>query len=222
MPQPLKKFPKDLKFSPDALTGRPLLAVRIARVSAAWTDVEIELSLLLASALDANANAGMAMYLSLIGTGAQESAFKAALKHALPLKMAQEVSNILTEIRTRAGERNRIVHCIWGITDDFKDGIIHCWPVDLVRDQVAAHWLERNECVKAGPSQEFVTSLSVYKERDFVATEERIAQLKEKIKALGVRADHYHQRRRAQAIKRANARPNRPSQARRYSRKNGS
>ena len=67
MPQPLKKYSSPIEFGPNAIDTQPALGVRIAKITAASTHLEMRLGLLLAAMLRAEAKAGVAMYLRLSG-----------------------------------------------------------------------------------------------------------------------------------------------------------
>jgi hypothetical protein len=133
MPQPLRQWvPTD--FSNEVLTNRPDLAVGIARVSAAWTYLETEIGLLVAIALDTEARVGVAMYLALTGSAAQDRVLAAMVQLKLTEPMQVEFLDFLSEIRTRASERNNIVHALWGVSDKLPDALINCPPDNLIRD----------------------------------------------------------------------------------------
>src|ERR1700733_9697393 len=67
----------------DCLADRPELASVIARCMATWSQIDVELSLTLAAILDTRTDAGVAVYLSIKGSGAQRDALRGAASTSL-------------------------------------------------------------------------------------------------------------------------------------------
>jgi hypothetical protein len=174
MPQPLRKW-GPIRFAHDAVKERPDLAAGIAEVCAAWTDVEIHLGILLAVILDTEARTGVTMYLALTGSQAQIHAFNGAAEARLPTSLQPELDTILQEMRNRGAERNRVVHALWGVSDDHPDALIRCPPESIVRDLATSYqlYLVTGKKVEE-PPQTFIDELTVYKANDFRDIVQRI------------------------------------------------
>ena len=99
MPQPLTKWLPEIDFDTDALTLRPELAIYIAQVSAAWTEIQVSLGFQLAIMLHAEARTGVSMYLALTGSAAQGSVLEAAAEATLPENLKGEFADLLIKGR---------------------------------------------------------------------------------------------------------------------------
>jgi hypothetical protein len=157
-----------MEFRVDALTKRPDLAIKIAQVSATWTEIEVSMGILLALIFQSSARIGVAMYLSLTGTAAQRSVLLAVAQESVPAELRDEFVDLLDEVRKRSGERNRIVHAMWGAHPSDAAALVNCRPDNMVRDVTNAFDLSRIiGHFDPKPSQDFVDNLLVYKANDF-------------------------------------------------------
>ncbi|UVK37634.1 hypothetical protein LHFGNBLO_004699 [Mesorhizobium sp. AR10] len=171
MPQPLRRWPDDLAWTANAGALRPKLAPWIVRVSAEWAKVQIHLGLVLAATLDAEAHAGVHMYLALTGSAAQEAALSAAVNTQLPEAYQSAFVDILRKYRACARQRNRIVHCLWGVSLKYPNGLINCPPENIILGAIS----------KSAPRDDVLEKCMVYTEKDFF-------ELCDAIQALGIDA----------------------------------
>jgi hypothetical protein len=112
MPHPLKRWTPTIHFTPNAVELRPNLAIAIARISADWAQVEWEIGKLLATILDTESRTGVAMYLALMGSAAQEAAISAAANKMLSSERQDDLVALFSDVRARSRERNRVIHCL--------------------------------------------------------------------------------------------------------------
>lgn len=191
MPQPLKRWIDGIQFSSEAISKRPLIASGIAKVAAAWSQVDVELGILLAIILRTEASTGIAMYLALSGSPAQRSTISAAAEHAqLPLELLDRLGTVLNSVRTRGRERNNVVHALWSVHPEKEHLLINCPPENIVR-AIADSAIRMNpqsdpfhtifNTFSERPSQKFIEALRTYKEQDFNDIVERISDLREQV-----------------------------------------
>ena len=196
MPQPLRTWLPNLSFKPSALAERPILAIKIAQISAAWADIEVCLGLVLAVLLNDSARVGVSMYQALAGSNAREDTMLAAAQATLPDQLTKEFILIQKAIRGRARERNPITHGIWSAHPDHTDALVNCPPESLIKDLV--HSLSVFQAIEhlPPPTKEFVRSLQIYRASDFDATLTRIEATNAKIIAFSHKISEAHQEKR--------------------------
>jgi hypothetical protein len=105
MPHPLKRWDPAIRFAPNAVELRPTLAIAIARISADWAEIERALGDLLATILHTESRTGVAMYLALIGSAAQEAAISAAATKSRSGKFGFLIRGLSRGTRLCRGER---------------------------------------------------------------------------------------------------------------------
>ena len=187
MPQPLTRWLPEIDFSPDALALRPDLAVYIAQVSAVWARIEVSLGFQLAVMLHTEARTGVSMYLALTGSAAQEHVLSAAAEIRLPKELKSEFARLLTTVRARAKERNKIVHGLWSIHPEKTNALINCSPDSLVRDTVGSFSTFLVLGTALPLSEEFVRNLMVYEAKDFTQVLDRLYSLHHELQDFGLR-----------------------------------
>jgi hypothetical protein len=166
------------------LDKRPKLAAGIGRVTAAWSEIDVEFGILLAILLGTQARIGVAMYLSLAGSPAQRSTLLAAAEaSALPEDMLLKIEALSEEMRTRVKERNNVVHAVWSIYPGHRDRIINCPPENLVRDVANTYesYARIFDILEEPPSKEFMKALRYYTAKDFDQIVNRIKDFKSEI-----------------------------------------
>jgi hypothetical protein len=194
MPQLLKPS-TPMEFRADSVRERPELAVYIAEVAAAWVEVEVSLGLLLAVILNTEARTGVSIFLALTGSAAQEAALSAAAEARLPTELSSEFASLRSEYRTRAGERNRVVHGFWGVSPKFPDALIYCPPEHFVRDIAHAYSVVQATGIQeSGPSREFYSKLRIYKSKDFADILNRIHATREAVEKFLEKVGSYYTR----------------------------
>jgi hypothetical protein len=126
--------------------------------------------------LETEAPTGVLMYLALTGSAAQERVLSAVADARLPDTLKARFVNIQKIIRKRAKERNRVVHCLWMVSDDYPDCLVHC-PLDAEIQDIAWALHDRMKAKRLHMARpEFLAALSLYEKRDFDETEQRIAE----------------------------------------------
>jgi hypothetical protein len=182
MPQPLRQWFTDITFGANALAERPNLALGIASVASAWTEIEVTLGILLSTMLHTEIRIGISMYLALKGSAAQDAVLSAAADAKLPIDLKREFAPLLRMIRKRAKERNDVVHGLWGVSPQLLDVLIHCPAGHFIRDLAQAYARHISFGADRGPRSEFVSVLKTYDARDFVEIISRLYDLKMQLK----------------------------------------
>lgn len=143
------KFVSSVDFSPGVLKNRTECAVLIATVASEWTRIEHELAIMFGFATGISRANGTDMWSTepnipafaalsaLESLHARIAAISAALNAiSLPDNLKESFDSISLELRRRAGERNSVVHGLWGITERYpKDVILRPAPQsdDLIK-----------------------------------------------------------------------------------------
>ncbi|WP_340647666.1 hypothetical protein [Phenylobacterium sp.] len=115
MPQPLRKK-CHLTFK--GLEDRPDHARVIGQIVAISGRIESRLGSLLAIMTGGLTHVTIPMFLAVRSADAQRSMLQAAAQHALGPDDLERFTAIMDDWRGRYGERNKIVHNIWGHSDD--------------------------------------------------------------------------------------------------------
>jgi hypothetical protein len=132
MPQPLRP-PYQLNIDPETLNERPELAAQIGIIAALWSRVEMWLGILLGDLLGAEARYGLAMYYAIVSTTARMDTIAAVATERIGKTELSEFEKLLRAIRSRARERNAIVHSNWGISLKHPKAIVSVQTDDHVR-----------------------------------------------------------------------------------------
>lgn len=199
MPQPLLKWPNDLRFGDLVPRVRPQLSTEIARVCAAWTIVEIEIGFMLAAILDTQARPGVAMYLALSGTAAQNATLLAAAEISLSPELQAELGELLKQMRKRAKERAAVVHALWGASAEYPDALINCPPQMFVMDIIDKlhHYVEWGK--DSEDRTEILKHLTSYTKNDFEQIIKRFHEFTFDVNKFSQKVSEEHVRRRALA-----------------------
>ena len=181
MPQPLKKWDAKIRFDPESLAQRPKLAIKIAQVAAAWTNLEVHIGFLLADIMQSKADVGVTMYLALSGSAAQEAVFTAVAEKYVPGKHMEKLAALLKTIRKRAKERNAIIHATWSLHPDDEAALINCPPQSVILEMghMISHFKTHGET--STTYEHSLAGVMIYKEQDF---EDLLARFKEVRKAI--------------------------------------
>jgi hypothetical protein len=179
MPQPTDSTTMKARWDSALLAKRPLLAAHIGTIAALWTEVEINISQILGAMCGVQSGVAVSIYVALASTGARIDALKSIAAMKLRKPTQEKLISLLKEFRRRSGERNNIVHGIWGISDVDANCLLH-QPSDhhaiLIAAMLYGPWTHKGP--KLG---KYVPTVRVQKyiEADFVAIEDRILKLKE-------------------------------------------
>lgn len=102
----------------------PRLAEVVGRIAINWSGVEVQLSLVLGSMLGVENAAAVAVFLSLRNHRAQRDALRAAADKTLTDEDREILEAILARHEELDGQRNNVVHGIWGLSEATPDGIV--------------------------------------------------------------------------------------------------
>lgn len=171
--------------------------IGVAQVSCAWARLETGLGLFLANMLGTEAQTGVAMYLSLVGSASQQSVFNAAAEARLDQRLAADVADLLKKVKFRAGERNKVVHALWGVSDSYPHGLINCQPDNFVRHVVHDTSIFMLLGKEPPPTDPPLSKPTVYVRRDFDEIVTRIDTLSGEASTLNQRVHDALERRRA-------------------------
>jgi hypothetical protein len=177
MPQPLSEVSPDgrLTFAAGVLRTSPF-ATDVAYVIALWAHTDGDIASILSRMLKADIAVGTAMYLSLVSSGGQKSALKAAAREALPAWQEILLRAITSVVEPWRETRNHFAHRVWGHCSELPDAILLTHPKTIVH-----HNISRRQRVLELPDGRGVirpmpiddTQILVYRKVDF---EEAIAE----------------------------------------------
>lgn len=111
-------------MGPDLIEDMPKLAELVGRITINWSGVDLQLSLALGSMIGVENAAAVAVFLSLRNHRAQRDALAAAAEKSLSPDLKELFDAILIVHRQLDGQRNDVVHCVWGKAEKTPDGII--------------------------------------------------------------------------------------------------
>ena len=182
MPQPIRRW-TDMQFAEASIIARPELGIFIARIAAVWSEIEVNMGLLLGDMLNTEARTGVSMYLALSGSAAQDKILLAAADACLPHGLKNEFAELVAEMRRRGKERNAVVHALWGAPESDPDKLVNC-PPDNIVGHVAkeVYSLEsRADVFMKPPSQEFISHLRSYTDKNFEEILVRLREFRQKL-----------------------------------------
>lgn len=141
MPQPIKLKAFSANYQSRRILGRPDLAAKIAWIANEWSGVEEFLGALMSVLLSRDrhgyAHQGHAILNALISLPAKLDAINAAARFSLKDNDLSELEkNLLPTIRTRAKERNKVVHAKWGVSNSYPNDLIAIPNWDSAADPV--------------------------------------------------------------------------------------
>ena len=113
-----------LQIGASVIERIPNLAELVGRIAINWSGVEVQLSLALGSMLGVENAAAVAVFLSLRNHRAQRDALRAAADKTLVGDDREIFDAILARHEELDGQRNSVVHGIWGVSEATPDGII--------------------------------------------------------------------------------------------------
>lgn len=113
-----------LQIGASLIERLPRLAELVGRIAINWSGVEVQLSLVLGSMLGVENAAAVAVFLSLRNHRAQRDALVAAGDKTLSDEDREILEAILARHEELDGQRNSVVHGIWGLSEATPDGII--------------------------------------------------------------------------------------------------
>lgn len=103
---------------------RPEVAVEIARCIATWAQAENALSLLFLVLLGGNEVVGSQLYNSFESATAKMSALRSVAITSILPEESILFEALLRLVKSKQKIRDKIVHWLWGVSPEFKDGLI--------------------------------------------------------------------------------------------------
>lgn len=183
MPQPMRyRAQFRPNFSPNALLERPQLAAHIGKIALMWTHVEQWIGHILAAMTRMESAQAMTIYASFVTANVRIDVLKAIAAERLDEPTQKLLVALLKDFRIRAGERNDVVHGIWGIDANRDDCLLHQDPTDHTL-WITYHLYGRRPegGILRKDEIERLPRVLVYKEKDFLAIEDRIQRLTENV-----------------------------------------
>jgi hypothetical protein len=191
MPQPIHK---KCEINFEGLTNLPEHAAMLGHIVSQASLVDSNLGYLLAYLTQTSASVAIAMFHAVNSTDAQRAMLNAAAEQQLAGAELDEFKDLLSDFRTRSGERNRLVHNIWGISPQHPGKAVWCpakdytkLPVTLAITQTADAlplFMEKYEGIWE--------SCSVYTVKDLQDVYKRLTDFGEQVRSFMVKllAEH--------------------------------
>lgn len=127
MPQPIRS---PCEIEPTGFGALHKHAEALGHIVALSGVLENRLGHLLAFVSGASANVAIAMFHAVTSADAQRAMLVAAAEQTLSGNLLEEFRAIMLEVRTRYGERNRVVHNIWGTSAEHPGKAVWCHTQD--------------------------------------------------------------------------------------------
>jgi hypothetical protein len=127
MPQPIRQI---CRFEFSGLTNRPQHAKVLGQIIAISGVLESRLGWILALLSRGSASITVSMFHSVVSTDAQKAMLLAAAEQALAKSELDAFKELLEDFRPRYGERSKLVHNLWGHSDDHPDKALWCRSSD--------------------------------------------------------------------------------------------
>jgi len=172
MPQPVRKSLKSLSFNSAKLAERPELVLRLTVVLNEWNKLEGTLGVLLGTLLRTRYSVAVATLASVVNFTARLDLIKAAANAARP-DFGDEVGVLMDRLRARAGERNKVIHGCWAVSDQKPKHLVHC-PTEAIAFAAAKHAEGRDPIFNILDT--IRPKLALWDVKCFSALEERIGE----------------------------------------------
>ncbi len=178
MPQPYRGD-GHVSFAAGYMLGIPALGAPIAAISNLWTLTEDQWGVILAAMLGVQAEVGLTMYHSLTGTGSQRSVLNEMATAYLEPELHERFRELMKQTKSRAIERNAIVHGLWFYDEKTPDALI-LLPRNafsqFVGKHIGAALMGRENLLSLGDPARLLSKKDwlVYKPKDFAATARRM------------------------------------------------
>jgi hypothetical protein len=132
----------------------------------------MNLGFLMSTILREDAKVGMDILNAIESENGKRAAILAVAKDRLNQTTYQELVGVLAQVRKRRGERNDVVHGMWGVSQNYPHGLIWQDPRECLRS-LAQTAISQATGSPPPPTDSFESCL-VYVERDFIAIESRL------------------------------------------------
>lgn len=130
MPQPIRK---ECEVVLDGLYSLPEHAQVLGQIVSLSGHLESTLGYLLAYLSGASATVAIPMFNAVTSSDGQRAMLRAAAEQRLQGAELDEFTDLMAEFRTRYGERNRLVHNIWGRAPSHPEKAVWCHAKDYTR-----------------------------------------------------------------------------------------
>ena len=133
MPQPITG-PLKTHIGPDALLENKELATQIAIIASTWAAIEDEIGQILASLFHHNSRKILiTAFYTLNSLPAKISFIRKAAEQRLPEEMYREFNEkILSKLQPLSSQRAKVVHGMWGYSEEHPNSLILYPPIWLV------------------------------------------------------------------------------------------
>lgn len=128
MPQP-NRFPCHVSL--EGLANRPEHAEKLGQIVCWSGRLESLLGWTLALFSRGSAAITVPMFNAVTSTDAQRAMLLVAAKQALQSNELDAFNELMEDFRPRYGERNKLVHNLWGHSDDYPDRAVWCKAADV-------------------------------------------------------------------------------------------
>ena len=130
MPQPIRR-PCAVQL--DGLGSLPAHAEQLGQIVSCSGALEAMLGHLLAYLTNGSASVTIPMFHAVSSTDAQRAMLTAAAEQMLQGAELDEFRDLISEFRTRYGERSRLVHNLWGVSPQHPNKAVWCPAKDATR-----------------------------------------------------------------------------------------
>lgn len=192
MPQPIRRH-CDVNLG--GITQLPDHAAALGNIVALSGYLEALLGHLLAYLTGSGAAVTMAMFHAVTSTDAQRAMLVAAAEQMLAGAELEEFRDIMSEFRTRYGERSRLVHNLWGTSPDHPDKAIWCESKDATRFSMylaSARDTEELDLFVTGPDNQLWRKCSTYTAKDLEDVHERLQIYAERVRQFVLKLQAQH------------------------------
>jgi hypothetical protein len=178
MPQPYRGA-TNAYFAASILLDRPELGGRIVAISALWTVIEDLWGAILGIIVGIDkADVGIAIYHALTGTASQRSVLNEMADLYLPQELKADFEALMRVSKSRANERNDIVHGLWFYDPKHPDALILA-PRHAFSTLFAGMFKRIAAARQPGSSPTDFADLEkgrwlIYQQKDFVSTVGRL------------------------------------------------
>ncbi|MNT18198.1 hypothetical protein D3C72_1533870 [compost metagenome] len=184
MPQPIRN--KSCHIELVGLGDLPEHAALLGQIVAVSGALEARLGWLLAFLSGASATVAIPMFHAVASTEAQRGMLLAAAEQTLAGAELDEFRDLMADFRTRYGERNRLVHNLWGRSNDHPDKAVWAASKDIALGMTPiASAMKSGDFGSAAKAEmeRLPLKCSLYSIKDLEQSLQRIVALRDRVNA---------------------------------------
>lgn len=110
--------------STEAFGQHPQLAVMIAEIIALWAEIDHAMGTIFSIALGTDAPLAIQLYIAIESEGPRASVMKSGLRARLNEELALRAAKLLDKSRTKAKDRHKLAHGLWGMSPDHPNCLV--------------------------------------------------------------------------------------------------